>query len=111
MKIDRLSPNKAILEELGERLSRIRKQQGYSQEALAKEAGIGVATLRRLEDGSDGQLGSWLKILKALQLEAGIDALLPESIPSPMAELLPRRKRARRAKKAASDFSWGDERT
>ena len=117
MKIDRLTPNKAILEELGERLARIRKQQRHSQEALAREAGIGVATLRRIEDGKDGQLGSWIKILKALQMNAAIDGLLPESFGSPMDQALRERKskrtRVRRSNNPptpGSDFAWGEER-
>ncbi len=112
MRIDQLTPNTAILQELGDRLTRIRKQQKRSQDALAKEAGIGVATLRRIEDGRDGQLGSWIKILKALQMDGAIDALLPEDFKSPMAEVQSETKRGqtRRAKQGGSGFSWGDER-
>jgi transcriptional regulator with XRE-family HTH domain len=106
MKIDQLTPGAAILSELGERLICIRKQQGYSQEALAQMAGIGVATLRRIEDGNDGKLGSWLRILKALKMEASIDSLLPENFRSPMAEVKAGRKSTRRG----IGFTWGDER-
>lgn len=107
MNIDRLTPDGAILKELGTRLTRVRKQQGQSQEALAREAGLGVATLRRIENGSDGQLGSWLKILKALGLGGVINSLLPEDFDSPMDEVLsPKMRRSKRAGKA---FKWGDE--
>lgn len=106
MKIDQLTPEPAILDELGERLARIRKQRGLSQEVLAKEAGVGVATLRRIEDGRDGRLGSWLRLLKALDMAAAIEALLPEDLRSPMAEA----KKRRRRKGGESDFVWGDER-
>jgi transcriptional regulator with XRE-family HTH domain len=107
MKIDSLTPNEAIQLELGRRLERVRKSQGLSQERLAAEAGIGVATLRRIEDGRDAQLGSWLKLLKALDMETTIDALLPETFRSPMAEVLPRGKRS--ARHTDASFSWGDE--
>lgn len=107
MKIDRLTPDPAILEELGARLAKIRKQRGLSQETLAQEAGLGVATLRRIEDGKDSRLGSWLRLLKALDLVAAIDALLPEDLRSPMAEA--RRRRGRR-RSPDTDFVWGDER-
>ena len=109
MKIDRLTPKTAILEELGSRLARIRKRQGQTQEALSRAAGIGVATLRRIEDGRDSQLGSWLKILKALQLESSIEALLPETFDSPMAQALTPKQRRRRGPSAESGFVWGDE--
>ena len=119
MKIDQLTPGGAVLAELGERLACIRKQQGYSQEAHAKASGIGVATLRRIEDGNDSKLGSWIRILKALQMESSIDSLLPENFRSPMAEVKAGRKRTRRkqalpkqsdGKPSGSGFTWGDER-
>ncbi|MFT4572766.1 MAG: transcriptional regulator with XRE-family HTH domain [Hyphomicrobiaceae bacterium] len=114
MKIEQLTPSAAVLAELGERLTCIRKQRGYSQEALAEVAGIGVATLRRIEDGNDSKLGSWIRILMALQMESSIDSLLPENFRSPMAEVKGGRKKARRrsagGKKSGTRFTWGDER-
>ncbi|MDA1263551.1 MAG: helix-turn-helix transcriptional regulator [Planctomycetota bacterium] len=105
--IERLTPDGAIRAELGARLARLRKQRGITQEDLAQEAGLGVATLRRLEDGNDARLGSWLRLLKALDLAASIDALLPEEHRSPMAEVkTPRRSTG----KPSTDFVWGDER-
>lgn len=106
MNIDHLSPDKEILNELGARLARVRKQQGFTQDRLAEEAGLGVATLRRIEDGQDSQLGSWLKLLKALHMTAAIDQLLPENFNSPMSEA--KRQRGRRKKSDAS-HGWGDE--
>lgn len=108
VKIDYLTPEKEILRELGKRLARLRKQQGYSQEQLAGEAGIGVATLRRIEGGSDSQLESWLKLLKALQMAASIDGLLPQDFKSPMAEALAQKKN-RRKSPGAQGVVWGDE--
>ncbi len=110
MKIDPLTPNDAILNELGQRLARVRKQQGHSQEQLASDAGLGVATLRRIESGQDSQLESWLKLLKALHMTAAIDQLLPENYASPMAEAQASKKRARsEAGTASSGIAWGDE--
>lgn len=111
MKIDRLTPTAAILGELGQRLTTIRKQQGYTQEALAEAAGVGVATLRRIEDGKDSKLGSWLRLLVSLQMEGAIDQLLPAEFRSPMAEVLGRRRsKPSRAGEGRSGFVWGDER-
>ena len=108
IKIDYLTPEKEILRELGKRLARVRKQQGYSQEQLAGEAGIGVATLRRIEGGKDSQLESWLKLLKALQMASSIDNLLPRNIKSPMVEALAQKKGSRK-KSGAKGIVWGDE--
>ena len=108
MQITHLTPEAAALAELGERLARIRKQRGHSQEALAKEAGIGVATLRRIEDGRDSTLGSWLGILRALEMDTAIDGLLPENYRSPLADA--KKQRRRQPKPTGPDFAWGDER-
>ena len=116
MKIDRLTPTATILIELGQRLARVRTQQGRSQEELATAAGIGIATLRRIEDGRDGKLGSWLRLLLALQMEGAIDQLLPADFRSPMAEVQGAKgRRARRRPRqppttGSPSFVWGDER-
>lgn len=102
-----LTPETEVLKELGGRLARIRKQQGFSQSDLAEEAGIGVATLRRIEGGQDGQLASWLKLLKALNMAEAVDSLLPEHFSSPMAEV---RKAARKRRTSTPvGIVWGDE--
>jgi len=106
MKIDDLTPEHTILEELGSRLATIRKQKGFSQTSLAEAAGIGVATLRRIEAGNDSQMESWLKLLKPLDMLESVDVLLPENYRSPMAEVQDS-NRKRRGKPAT--VGWGDE--
>lgn len=110
MKINDLTPEPEILKELGERLARVRKQQRMTQTDLAAAAGIGVATLRRIEGGQDSQLESWLKLLKALNMTPAIDGLLPENFRSPMAEAKIKSKR-RKINMAPSKgkFTWADE--
>ncbi len=109
MKIDKLSPIPFALEEMGKRLSRIRKQQGHSQEVLAQEAGIGVATLRRMEDGHDAQMSSWIKILGALDMSSAVNAFLPETFISPMAEVKGKGKRKQQTRPRSTGNTWGDE--
>lgn len=108
MKIDQLTPEAEALRELGERLARVRKQQGFSQSDLAGDAGIGVATLRRIEGGQDSQLDTWMKLLKALGMADAIDALLPENFNSPMAEAIARSDK-RRKPSPSGGIKWGDE--
>ncbi len=107
MKIDELAPQEAVSQELGRRLELTRKQRSLSQMALAKQAGIGVATLRRIEDGQDAQMGSWIKLMRALNQLPAIDALLPEDIRSPMAEVMAEKGRKRPGKQGKQ--AWGDE--
>ncbi len=107
MKFNKLTPEADIAAELGRRLAMLRKQQGLSQTALAEEAGIGVATLRRIEGGQDGQMESWLKLLKALNYISAVEALLPEEIKSPRAEVQANKTAA--SKKPPPSSAWGDE--
>ena len=106
MKIDNLTPEQTILQELGRRLATIRKQKGFSQTRLAEAAGVGVATLRRIEAGNDSQIDSWLKLLKPLDMLASVDLLLPKNYRSPMAEVKASQKK--RSGKQSST-AWGDE--
>lgn len=109
MEITTLVPDKDILQELGRRLKKLRKQRGLNQDELATAAGIGVATLRRIEDGQDSQLGSWVKLMKALQRLEGVDGLLPENFRSPMAEAAELGKAIRPKKAKEGAPLWGDE--
>ena len=109
MKIDQLTPNRVILQELGKRLARSRKQQGLSQTALAEEAGIGVATLRRIEGGQDSQMETWIKVMKSLRMWSAVDSFLPETLDSPMREVLSSRKRKKSHSKSEGAIKWGDE--
>ncbi|MBL8738994.1 MAG: helix-turn-helix domain-containing protein [Planctomycetes bacterium] len=114
MKITALTPTTQALRELGQRLAGVRKQHGLTQEQLAATAGVGVATLRRIEDGKDGRLGSWVRLLTALQLDVALDQLLPEEIRSPLAEVKGSRARRSPPKPQPSGgepgFVWGDQR-
>lgn len=94
MKITKTTPVDATLLEMGQRLARVRKADGRSQQELAQDAGIGVATLRRIELGQSGQLSSWIKILVALGMTAELDAFLPEEIRSPVEEAMSRNVKA-----------------
>ena len=109
MKLTKFAPEDEILKEFAKRLARIRKAQGYSQTEFAMEAGIGVATLRRIEGGQDSQFETWLKILKALDRVAALDALLPETFNSPMVEALAGKSRKRKKLTSSSGIVWGDE--
>lgn len=109
MKITHLTPEAEILRELGRRLATVRKQQGLSQAKLAQEAGVGVATLRRIEAGKDGQLASWIKISKSLNMIAAIDMLMPEKFQSPMRDVLSQRKGKLITGKQLKSLGWGDE--
>lgn len=110
MQIQSLIPESQILTELGRRLAQMRKQLRMSQTRLAEEAGIGVATLRRIEAGQDSQMETWLKILKALRMISTVDMLLPEHFESPMTKALSetRGRRSGRAKGPSHSHTQSD---
>lgn len=109
MRIDELTAEWAVLEELGRRLRNVREQRRMSRDDLALRAGIGSATLERMESGSPGQMTSWIRVLMVLNMEAGLDGLLPENYASPLLEVKGRRKRPRTASKGRRKKVWGDE--
>jgi transcriptional regulator with XRE-family HTH domain len=119
MHFDDLLTDDAVLAELGRRLERDRLQQNRSQAELAEQAGIGRATLQRLERGESVQATSLVKLLRALGRLSVLDVALPEVADLPIAELeRERRGRRRRARgrrggssraAEAEPWRWGDE--
>jgi transcriptional regulator with XRE-family HTH domain len=63
-----LASEREIREELSQRLRAQRLAKGLGQADLAQAAGIGVATLQRLEAGQGGTLENFLRIVMALGL-------------------------------------------
>ena len=103
-----LMTNDAVLAELGRRLERHRLQRNLTQDELAGEAGVGRATLQRLERGKSVQTVSLIKLLRVLGLLSALDAALPEALARPIAQL--DRERARGARRRArAARSPGDE--
>lgn len=104
-------PDPALLTEMGHRLGHYRLQLNLSQAQLAKKAGISKRTLERLESGESVQLTNFIRVLRSLGRLDALDQLLPEPLPSPMAQLQLRGKQRQRASqlKEPSPWQWGDE--
>ncbi|MGP0031655.1 MAG: helix-turn-helix domain-containing protein [Acidimicrobiales bacterium] len=73
---------------------RIRAQ--LTQEDLARRAGVGLSALKHLESGAGANLGSLVKVVRALGAEDWLAALAPPAEPavSPM-QLLRQQQKAR----------------
>ena len=115
MKITDTLSNESILRELGERLTQARLERNLTQAALAEEAGLGKRTVERLESGQAAtQLSGFVRVCRALGLLERLDALVPEGVAGPIAQLkLQGRKRQRATgRKLASaetkKWTWGD---
>ncbi len=127
MHLDEIMTDAAVLAELGSRLERHRLERNWTQAELAAEAGVGQATVQRAERGESVQMTSMIKLLRALELLAGLDLAIPESIDLPIARLereqrgRRRRARGRRGRRGGSGgppptdadagepWRWGEE--
>lgn len=105
--------DKAIMNELGLRISRYRLNKNMTQNALAVEAGVSTPTIQRAESGASIQLVKLIRILRALNLIGNIEALVPELSASPLQKLKMKGKTRRRASsrqedRKETDWSWED---
>ena len=80
----RTMSDKAILTELGERVSRQRLNRNVTQTDLAEKAGVARIVVQRLEGGRGCTLENLIRILRALELLDQLDAFLPEPGLSPL---------------------------
>lgn len=118
--IDALS-DEAIMAELGERLAQLRVNRGMTQAELAVAAGVAKRTVERVESGESIQLLTLVRLCRVLGLMDGLDQLVPEQGPSPMALLKdkaraksPQRVRSRKSAPVSkhgepSTWTWGDD--
>lgn len=77
MKITNTMTDLAICKELFNRLEVHRQARGMSQEALVDSLGISRPTYARLEKGTCS-FGTFIAVIRQLNLLEGIDALVPE---------------------------------
>ena len=117
MKITKQATDETVLAELGGRLTRIRLERNLTQAQLAKEAGVSKNTVQRLEAGAVAtQLSGFIRVCRVLDVIERFDLLIPEPVPSPVAQLkMAGRKRQRAsttkpAKPSAKKWQWGNER-
>jgi len=90
------SSSKYIVD-LGEQLMRNRLLQNIAQADLAEKAGISTRTLRRLESGEGGTLDSFIRLLIALNIDANLSMLIPDSTVRPMERVRQTKKERMRA--------------
>lgn len=116
MKIDNRLTDSSILVEVGTRLARLRLEKNLTQSELARQAGVGVRTVQRLETGAVAtQLSGLLRICRALGIVEHFDALIPLAAVSPIAELKRqgrKRQRASGSSAPAQDtgaWTWGED--
>ena len=86
MRLESKATDAAILHELGARVSGVRLERNLTQAELAEKAGLSKRTIERLEAGDSVQLLSLIRLFRALDLLPRLEALIPEPVPSPIAQ-------------------------
>lgn len=111
-KIDNMTSGD-LCAELGARLAKMRLSRNITQEALAREAGVGPRTLRRLEAGGSCTLDSFLRIVLILGLTDHLLSTIPAQDIRPIERIgtqRSERKRARSTRHQAPKrpWAWGE---
>ncbi|MGH8194284.1 MAG: helix-turn-helix domain-containing protein [Woeseiaceae bacterium] len=98
--------------DLGRRLEAVRLGKNINQTQLAKEAGVSRRTITRLENGQGVSLDTLIRVLRALDLSARLEALLPDPGVRPIERVRLKgreRKRARpKTTEASKAWTWAD---
>lgn len=78
--------DRQLLLQLGERLKRLRKQQGLSSVSLAQQVGISRTTLGSVEVGDPApSMGTYLRVMSALGVSGELALLVSGTLQSPQA--------------------------
>jgi len=114
MKITKQATDAMILGELGGRLAKVRLERNLTQAQLATQAGVSKRTVERLEAGAVAtQLSGFIRVCCTLDLVEHFELLVPEPVPSPVAQLKSGGKQRRRASVTKSSppapkkWQWG----
>ena len=104
-----MKTSRQIETEIGSRLAQLRLARNVTQSMLAKKAGIGLRTLRRLEAGGPSTLDTFLRVALVLDLGDAILGAVPASQIRPIERVSrggARRRRARPGLQEDRDPNW-----
>lgn len=103
MKITRQQSDSSVLQEVGSRIALHRLNRNLTQAQLAREAGVSLSTVNRMEAGNSVQIANLVRVLRVLGMLENVNLLVPQPAISPVQQLKlagKTRKRARPAKAA-----------
>lgn len=111
------SDDDAALALIGDRIARHRIARSLSQRELAEQAGLGLRTVQRLEQGAAStNLAGLIRVVRVLGLLDHIDRIIPEPSPSPIAQLRSQRKQPKRVRHSkppsttsGKKWTWADD--
>ena len=100
-----------ILNELSNRIKRIRIEKNYSQEDVSKKTGISIHTISNIENGKSFTVNNLISLLRFYGTLDKLDELIPQVLDDPYRVLKDKKEKSRVSKKnnVDSNFNWGDE--
>ena len=104
-----MKTSRQMVTEIGSRLARLRLSRNVTQSMLAKDAGIGLRTLGRLEAGEPSTLDTFLRVALALDLGDAILGAIPTGQIRPIERVSrtgSERRRARPRSREDRDPTW-----
>ncbi len=69
---------------IGKNIRALRLQKNVAQNALAAQAGVSMTALRHLEGGTGANLGTLIRVVRALNKEEWLQALAPRVTINPL---------------------------
>lgn len=107
--------DEALLAWIGERLARQRLARNLTQAQVAEQAGLGLRTVQRLEQGAVAtQLSGLVRVCRVLGLVENFERLVPEVSEGPIAQWKQKGHSRQRAsgegdvEGGAQPWSWGE---
>lgn len=92
--------DKAIVNEIGERLKTARINKNMSQGILAEKSGISLRTLQNIESGNtSSKISNIIAIMRTLEILDQLDNFIPTQLVSPIALAEMKGKQRQRASK------------
>ena len=103
-----------LRERLGARLAQLRLSRNQTQANLARQAGVSVSSVKRLEAGETTSLDNHLRVLVALGVGDRLLGCLPDPTVRPVERVALGGRERRRARATpepvpASSWAWGSE--
>ncbi len=112
-----IATSKQIESALCSRLEQIRLSRNLKQSELAKEAGVSVRTINRMEKGEGISLNTFIRLLTAMNIQQNLELLLPDPSVQPIDRINSnnngdrKRARSKQLTNEKKSWVWGEEET
>lgn len=90
--------NSEILQEIGERIKKLRISKKLTQQQVADKAGVSLFTMAKIEKGFSVSLSMLVAVLRVLRLLDNLELLFPDTQISPVTLLKQKKKVEKRVR-------------